>query len=469
VEIREAATGRLLGVGSAPHPPTTPPVSEQNPADWWTALTLAFGRAVKAAGVTAQDVKALGVAAQCHGLVLQDATGRVLRPVKLWNDLTSAPQATAMVQQLGKPAWAEAVGSVPTAAFTITKLAWMAAHEPDTLQRAASACLPHDYLTWKLTGALVTDRSEASGTGYYAAHEGRYRVDLIERFAGVTHLRLPEVLGPSQAAGRVCAEAAAELGLPPDALVGPGGGDQHAGSLGLGLRTGQPLFTLGTSGVAMTVSENSVHDPTGYVNGVCDTTGRYLPLVCTLNATKVTDWFRRLLRLTTEEFDALALSVPPDQRSLTLAAFLDGERSPDLPDAVGILAGLSTATTDAQLARAAVDGVVLGLMAAFEAIESCGLVGPGPVVATGGGAASAAYRQSIADFLQREVVVLDAGDAAARGVCLQAAAILDGAEVDELRDTWRPAIAQRALPGQPVPAAIRERYGKLAAYRELDR
>ncbi|MDR2381457.1 MAG: xylulokinase [Bifidobacteriaceae bacterium] len=468
VELRESATGQLLGSGQAPHPPTTPPVSEQDPAAWWQALKVAFAEACDRADTPPGAVRAIAIAAQCHGLVLQGADGQVLRPAKLWNDLTSAPQAKAMVRDTGSAFWAQAVGSVPTAAFTITKLAWMAEHEPAILAEAARACLPHDYLTWKLTGRSVTDRSEASGTGYYASHEGRYRTDLLQEFGGAGGLALPEVLGPAEFAG-YASGAAAELGLPADAVVGPGAGDQHAGALGIGIGPGDLLFSLGTSGVTMTVTDHSVHDPTGWVDGVSDATGRYLPLVCTLNATKVTDWFRSILGVSFAEFDELALSVAPSERTLTLAAFFDGERTPDLPRAVGILGGLTTASTRAQLARAAVDGVAMGLLEGVDGIVRCGADVGGRVVVTGGGAHSAAYRQSLADFLGRPVVVADTGDAAARGACLQAAAVLAGACVDHVKEQWRPAELAVTEPGDQVPSQVRRLYRELASYRQVDR
>ncbi len=471
VELRDADSGQWLAEGTAPHPPTTPPVSEQDPAVWWQALIVALDRAIDSSKLSRRDIKAVAVAAQCHGLVLLDKQGQVLRPVKLWNDLTSAPQAEAMVAETGSDFWVEAVGSVPTASFTITKLAWMAEHEPDLLAQAARACVPHDWLTWKLCGQFVTDRSDASGTGYYCAPEASYRWDILNRFAGLDEatLGLPSVLGPDSPAGLICPQAAADLGLGPDVVIGPGGGDQHLASLGMGIVPGDVAFSLGTSGVVMAVSDDPVHDHAGFVDGVCDTTGRYLPLVCTLNATKVTDWFRELLGLSYAQFDDLALSVPVDQRRVTLAAFLDGERRPCLPQAVGLLAGFSTDTSRAQIARAAVDGVVMGLLEGFDAIERCGIPVDGRIIAIGGGSASAAYRQSLADFLDRPVQVLDAPGATVRGACLQAATVWRGARIDDLRDAWRPAISQTAEPGPTPPPETRQAYRRLAAWRGMDR
>ncbi len=167
IELRDAHTGELLSRGRRPHPPTYPPVSEQRVEDWWQAFAGALHDAAAAAGVEVKAIDAIAVGAQCHGLVAMDAQGNVLRPVKLWNDTTSAPQAAAMVEKLGAEQWVRTVGSVPTAAFTITKLAWVAEHEPDILRQIRAVCVPHDWLTYKLSGRHVTDRSDASGTGYF--------------------------------------------------------------------------------------------------------------------------------------------------------------------------------------------------------------------------------------------------------------------------------------------------------------
>jgi len=445
-------------------------VSEQNPADWWSAFSVALAKACDDARVSPSEIRAISVAAQCHGLVLLGRGGAVLRPVKLWNDLTSAPQAEAMVAQMGKEFWAQAVGSVPTAAFTITKLAWVAQNEPEIMGQAVGACLPHDWLTWKLCGNLVTDRSEASGTGYYNAPARAYRWDILSRFAGVNEsFELPEVLGPDSVAGLVVPEIAAELGFGKDVLVGPGAGDQHAAALGMGIGAGDVVFSLGTSGVVMTPSQASIHDPSGVVNGVCDATGRYLPLICTLNCTKVVDWFRDLLGVDYEQFDRLAVSVPSQERILTLAAYFDGERTPSLPNSVGILAGLTPESTRAQIARAAVDGVVMGLVEGLDAIQRCGAAVDGLIVAAGGGAASWAFRQSIADLVNREVHVLEAPGATVRGACLQAATILAGVSIDEMRTAWRPPVVVTTPPGDLTSPQARAAYRELAGYRGMDR
>lgn len=470
VELRDADTGRLLGTGRAPHPRTFPPVSEQDPREWWSAFRLALDAAVADADASRADIRAISVAAQCHGLVMLDAAGEPLRKAKLWNDTTSAPQGDRMVAELGGEVWARAVGSVPIAAFTITKLAWVAEHEQHLLDRVRRILLPHDYLTWRLTGRAVTDRSEASGTGYYAAHEARWRTDLLDRFVGPRAWGdlLPTVLAPDEAAGTVQAAVASELGLTGDVLVGAGGGDQHLGAVGLGMRTDDATFSLGTSGVVLTSSEHPVFDPTGIVTGVANAVGGYLPLACTLNATKVTDWAAAILGVDVAALGEMALAARAPTRPV-LAAFLDGERTPNRPGAVGVLAGLTTATTREDLARAAVEGVLLGLVEALERIRSVGAPAAGPVTMMGGGARSGAYRQILADLLGREVSVLDAPEATARGAAVQAIAVLQGRAVHEVADALRPVALSVTEPRGEFDPGVRERYLAAADWTGADR
>lgn len=471
VELRDADDGRLLGTGHAPHTPTTPPVSEQAAGDWWTALQTALRAAVSAAGIHVTDVAAVSVAAQCHGAVLQAEDGTVVRKVKLWNDTTSAPQAARMQAQLGTAAWTRAVGSLPTAAFTLPKLAWIAEHQPQVLARTRRVLLPHDHLTWRLTGRCVTDRSDASGTGYYAAHEGRWLPELLEQLVDPGRdwaSMLPEVLGPSEAAGTASTSDARALGLRPSTLVGAGAGDQHAAALGIGLAAGDVAYSLGTSGVVLTTAVAPVHDPAGLVNGVADAAGGYLPLVCTLNCTKVTDLMSRLLGVGLAELGRLALDAPVRPDRPVLAAFLDGERSPDRPDATGLLAGLSGDTTRESLALAAFEGVLLGLRRGHLAIRSAGAPADGTVVVVGGGARSAAYRQILADIVEEPVVVRDAAEATARGASLQAAAVLHAADIARVRDAWCPPDVLVTEPRRSR-ADVWERYLTLAEWPGLDR
>jgi len=399
IEARNLATGEVVATTSAPHPPTTPPTSEQHPHAWWNALVTACQQlpdTVRAA------VTSVSVAAQQHGLTLLDDGGEPLRNAKLWNDTTSAPQAAAMIEDFGAQAWADAVGSLPVAAFTITKLAWVVANEPETLDDVRSVCLPHDYLTLRLSGNHVTDRGDASGTGWFDPTAGTYRSEVLD-LAGVDGQswldRLPTVLGPSDPAGSITAAASAELGLPPGTIVGPGSGDNMGAALGLGLEMGDIVMSLGTSGVAYARSITPTNDPTGAVAGFADAAGGYLPLVCTLNATKVTDAVARWLG--TDPAGLAELALAADSSALTLVPYFDGERTPNRPTAAGSILGLRTDTTREQVALAAHDGVLCGLLDGIDALSACDVATSGTLHLIGGGARSSAYRQRCADLWGR--------------------------------------------------------------------
>jgi xylulokinase len=418
VQVRDADTGALVDEGRAPHPATTPPRSEQDPREWWAA----FEAACAQAGVPDRHrPDAIAVGGQQHGLVVLDDMDEVLRPAKLWNDTESAPDAEDLVAELGGPAaWAEACGSVPVASFTITKLRWLQRCEPETFARVASVLLPHDWLTFQLTAERVTDRGDASGTGWWSPAEGKYREDLLALVGGEVSW-LPRVLGPVEPAGEWHG-----------AVVGPGTGDNMAAALGLGLRPGDLALSFGTSGTAYAVAEHASADPTGTVAGFADATGRFLPLVCTLNATKVTDAVARLLGVDHERFDALALAAPAGAGGLELLPYFDGERTPNLPDATGTLTGLRSDVTPELLARAAVEGVVANLLAGASALGDAFE----RVLLIGGGARSAAYRQVVADLSGRPVVVPEEEELVARGAALQAAAVLHDRRFDELMEAW---------------------------------
>ncbi|GAB3618470.1 xylulokinase [Okibacterium endophyticum] len=473
VELRDLESGALVASGSAPHPPAAPPRSEQRPEAWWTAFRAAFGVAAERMPSGA-SVVAVSVAAQCHGLVALDEEHRVIRDAKLWNDTTSAPELRELRGRIGDDALIRAIGSLPTAAFTIGKVAWLAAHEPENFAALRHILLPHDYLTFRLTGRMVTDRSEASGTGYFDAAANRYlpeHLQLIDADKPWGDM-LPEVLPPEGIAGTVLPEVAAELGISPDTIVGAGGGDQHAAALGLGIESGDVVYSFGTSGVVFAVNELPVYDPQGHVNGVADMNNGFLPLVCTLNAAKVTDTFARILGVDHAELSALALAAPPDGPSL--AAFLDGERTPDRPGATGLLAGITSSTTREQVARAAYEGVVFGLVNGQRQLERCGVQTGGAVFAVGGGARSGAYTQLLADALGSPVRVADAPEATARGAAVQAAAVASGRTVAGVRAAWRPASTVVAEPRVAEPGASADdprwrAYLRTASVDALDR
>ena len=440
VEVRDTTSGALVSSGRAAHPPTRPPRSEQDPQAWWSALRDAVGRAC-ANPVVARSVTGMAVAGQQHGLVTLDAQRRVIRPAKLWNDTESSADAGWLLDQLGGPeAWAEACGSVPTAAFTITKLSWLHRVEPDNFDALEHVLLPHDWLTAMCSGALVTDRGDASGTGYWSPAEERWRTDLLEIVSPDKPWKemLPRVLGAAEAAGTATAGFTRALGLPDGIVVGAGTGDNMASALGLGAAAGDVMVSIGTSGTVFTVSSTPCVDPSGLVAGFADATDRYLPLVGTNNATRVTDAFGRLLGVDAQTLAETALSADPGAGGLVVVPHLDGERAPYRPHASGLMIGIRSDVTRAQVARAAFEGVVNGLLDALDALRAvCPAAGTeGRTLLVGGGARSPAYRRILADLSGLALTVPAAPESVATGACVQAAAIVEGRRPEDVAASW---------------------------------
>jgi len=458
VEARDVVTGEVVATGTARHPATTPPVSEQDPRSWWDALVAAVAQL----GDARRRVVAISVAGQQHGCALLDADGDPVRPAKLWNDTTSAPEAADLVERLGADTWAEKTGLVPVASFTISKLAWVARHEPDALARAVRVMLPHDYLTWRLTGEHVTDRGDASGTGWFDPTTNALVPDLLSAAVGDWAGAVPRVLGPAERAGTVSAVAADALGLPTGVVVAPGSGDNMGAAMGLGLRSGDVAVSLGTSGTVFAVSSAPTRDPSGDVAGFASATGSFLPLVCTLNATKVTDTVARWLGTDPPGLAELAMLAVDDPGSALLVPYFDGERTPNLPDATGTFYGLTNATSREQLALAAHDGVLCGVLHGVDALRHVGATIDGRTFLVGGGSRSAAYRQRCADLLGTTVVVPDSDETVAAGAAAQAAAIADGTTPDEVAVRWGLGAGVEVTPLHDA-SGRRERYTELSA------
>jgi xylulokinase len=451
VQVRDIDTGAVVAAGRATHSPTSPPRSEQHPSEWEAAFHSACAQAAPPAQ---QTPVAIAVAAQQHGLVVLDDDGAVLRPAKLWNDTESAPDTGSLLSALpeGQAGWADACGSVPVPSFTITKLHWLRRCEPETFRRTAAVLLPHDWLTFRLTGRLTTDRGDASGTGYWSPRQERYRMDLLRLVSDDVgwNAALPEVLAPDAVAGEWRG-----TGIP----VAAGTGDNMAAALGLGLRPGDLALSLGTSGTAFTVSNEAAADPTGTVAGFADATGRYLPLVCTMNATKVTDTVARLLGVDHAQFDALALEAPAGAGGLVLVPHLDGERTPNRPDATGLLTGIRTDVTPGQLARAAVEGVVCSLLAGADALGAG--TTRGTVFLIGGAAHSRAYRRVVADLTGRAVRVPADDELVAAGAAVQAAALHQKGDFSKVAEAWGLGQGDTVEPDDTV-----DRVGIRSAYAE---
>lgn len=431
VVITDADSGVIVREGRASHPAGT----EVDPAGWWTALQ----EAIAAAGGI-EDVAGWSIGGQQHGMVALDAQGRVIRPALLWNDTRSAGAAADLIAEFGPEVLARRTGLVPVASFTITKLRWLRDAEPENAARVAAIALPHDWLTWRLRGfgpegesprgpvleELVTDRSDASGTGYWspdawrADAEGRVVADGYDRELLVAALGqdavLPRVLGPREwvadAEGR---------------RVAPGAGDNAGAAVGVGAGPGDVVVSIGTSGTVFAVSAERTIDPTGTVAGFADAAGNFLPIVVTLNAARVLDAIARLLDVDHAGLSALALAAQPGAAGLTLLPYFEGERTPNLPDATASLTGMTLAsTTRENLARAAVEGMLSGLAAGLDALRALG-VPLRRALLVGGGAQSDAVRQIAPLVFGMPVEVPTPGEYVALGAARQAAGVVGGA------------------------------------------
>ena len=423
VIIREVETGEVVREGRAAHPDG----SEVHPDHWWDALLAAIE---DAGGL--DDVAAVSVGAQQHGMVLLDQDGQVVREALLWNDTRTHEQVDRLTAELGGPEqWVDRVGLVLAVSFTITKVAWVRDNEPDNADRVAAVCLPHDWLTWRLKGygpgsanfdGLTTDRSDASGTGYWSAAAGEYRPELLKMALGFVPA-LPRVVGPTERAG-VTGEGID--GVPAGLPIGAGAGDNAAAGLALGLEPGDAVMSLGTSGTIYARVSEPVRDVTGAMAGFADATGDHLPLGATLNAARDLDALGKLLGKDHAQIGELALGAPAGADGLTLLGYFEGERTPHLPEARASLHGMKLSNfTPEHLARATVEGMLASQIVMLRALQRLDV----PVerlFVIGGAAKNAAVQQILPSLVDVPVLVPADGEYVALGASVQAAAALTG-------------------------------------------
>ncbi|HEY8590874.1 MAG TPA: xylulokinase [Naasia sp.] len=456
VVIRDADTGAVVRTGRAAHPDGT----EVHPDAWWSALLEAIA---DAGGL--DDVAALSVAGQQHGMVVLDAEGRIIRPALLWNDTRSAGATRDLIAEVGAAEYARRTGSVPVASFTATKLRWLRDAEPDNAARVAAVALPHDWLTWRLLGygpaaesslgavldALVTDRSDASGTSYWSPGAEDYDRELFERALGHSAV-LPRVLGPADTAGTTVAQG----GLPAGILVGAGAGDNAGAALGLGAVPGDVVVSIGTSGTVFAVTDRPAADASGGVAGFASASGQFLPLVATLNAARILDSTARLLGVDHAGLGELALAGEPGSAGLVLVPYFEGERTPNLPEATASLHGMTLrSTTRENLARAAVEGLLCGLAAGLDAVAGQG-VRASRLLLIGGAAQNPAVAAIAAQVFAEPIVVPVPGEYVAGGAAVQAAWALTGT-----RPMWT--VETAAEPAPDHRPRIRQQYAAAAA------
>ncbi len=429
--VYDAVDKKTVGVGSVAYglnPTDVIGRAEQDPAVWVDALYTAAAEALSAAGgsAAAAAVRGIGVSGQQHGLVALDDSYRVLRPSKLWCDTESAGEAAELSKLLGR----EVVSS-----FTFTKLLWMKRNEPELFGKLAHVALPHDYLNYELTGSLVAECGDASGTGLLDTSARAWDAKAAGLIDASLLPMLPPLIGPTDAAGELSAVAAGRLGVRAGVPVSAGSGDNMMSALGCGCSVeGRVAISLGTSGTIFGKTAAAADDPTGAVCPFLDATGGGLPLMCTLNCASVPEEVRSGYGLDRDRIADLASAEAVGSEGLSFLPYLAGERTPNWPHASGALVGIRAGqlSRPGLVYRAALEGVTFSLRAGLGAMRSHGMAGIGEARLVGGGSKSALWRQIVADALQLRVAVPAVPESAARGAALQAAAMAAGVRADEI-------------------------------------
>lgn len=437
VLVVDTGTGEVVATGRANHEVSgTGGARETDPRVWWEAL----GQAMSATGMAA-DITALSIAGQQHGLVVLDDHGEPLRPAMLWNDVRSAPQAQQLKDQWGAEVWADRIGVVPVASFTITKWAWVTQNEPGIAQSARQVLLPHDYMNFRLTGTAATDRGDASGTGWWSSATEQYSGEALD-LVGLDRALLPTIVPPGQSAGVVTEEASAAIGVRAGTPLAGGTGDNMGAALGLGLRPGRPVVSLGTSGTIYAVSESRIADPSGVVAGFATAETGFLPLAATLNCTLAVDRFAAWLGLDREQI--------ADNTDVVVLPYLDGERTPNLPGAAGSIHGLRHTTGPEEILLAAYQGAAASLLEAMTAISTAGsgIPADAPLILIGGGARGAAWQKVMADLSQRPLLVPDTDEPVALGAAIQAASVITGSTGSDIAEQWATMKGPMVEPGK---------------------
>ena len=431
IVVRDSDTGALISQASHPHPDGT----EVDPQHWLEALQHVID---EIGGLHSLD--AISIGGQQHGMVLLDVDGVVIRPALLWNDTRSAAQAVAINEKF--PDIHQLTGSQLVASFTASKVRWVLENEPANAAKIAAIALPHDWLSWKLSGStdirdLFTDRSDASGTGYFNPINNQFLPQIVEWVSGKKDVILPRIVAPG--------EVGAKIG---NTVIASGAGDNAAAALGIGATLGDLVISLGTSGTAFSVSSSPTHDSSGEVAGFADAAGNYLPLACTLNAAKVFDSTAKLLNINFEKFSQLALEANPGSDGLMVLPHFDGERTPNRPTAKGAITGVTHANfTPANLARASIEGVIAGLAYAAEALRKEG-VAISRILLVGGAARNQAVQRIASEIFGLPISIPTPGEYVSEGAAIQAAWALVGRLPE-----WRGA-AHELVQSEPKPEIL---------------
>lgn len=423
--VVDAKNGEVLGSGVQTYeliPDLPPGAKEQHPNSWREAAAAAIRQALRGAKAVAAEVKAIGVSGQQHGFVPLDAAGEVIRPAKLWCDTSTIAECEEITEALGgQKKTIKALGNAVLPGFTAPKILWLKKHEPKNFAKLATVLLPHDYLNFWLTGERVMEYGDASGTALLNVRSRRWANSVLDAIDPELADKLPKFISSDEPAGRLRAATAQQLGLTPGVLVSAGGGDNMMGAIGTGnTRPGLVTASFGTSGTIYACADKPVIDPEGEIAAFCDSTNRWLPLLCTMNVTVATEMMRADFGYSHEQFESKAKQVPAGSEGLLLLPYLEGERTPNVPNGTGVMIGLNAKTFRASnYCRAAMEGVTLGMNYGLRRLSELGVTAK-QIRATGGGAKSKLWRQIMADVFNAEVVTLKVSEGAAYGAALQA-------------------------------------------------
>jgi len=423
--VIDAKNGKVLGsaqrgyglIGGLP-----PGAKEQHPESWRKATATTIKSALKEAKAAAAEVKGIGVSGQQHGFVPLDAKGSVIRPAKLWCDTSTNAECDAITKKLGGlKKTIDRVGNAMLPGFTAPKIAWLKKHEPKNFKRLATVLLPHDYLNWWLTGNAVMEYGDASGTALLDVKKRKWSAPAMKAIDGALADKLPPLIASDQPAGTLASGTAKALGLSTDVLVSAGGGDNMMGAIGTGnTRPGIVTASLGTSGTIYACAAKPVIDPEGEIAAFCDSTNRWLPLLCTMNVTVATELVRGHYGMSHAQYEQAAAKVGAGSDGLILLPYLEGERTPNVPNGTGVWLGANNRThRPGHFARAAMEGVTMGMNYGLRRLAELG-VKARQIRVTGGGSRSRLWRQVMADVFNAEVVTLAVGEGAAYGAALQA-------------------------------------------------
>lgn len=462
--------GGVVAVASSPHTLQTPkPLwSEQDPLEWWDAVSASIRLVLEKAGIGGERIAAVGLTGQMHGLVLLDGSGNVLRPAILWNDQRTQSQCDEIHRRIGRERFIQITGNVALTGFTAPKILWVQENEPEVYAKAKHVLLPKDFIRLKLTGEYAMDKADGAGTVLFDLNLRDWSADVLEALQ-IDRSWMPRTFEGTEFTGRITEEAASATGLKAGTPVAAGGGDQAAQAVGVGaVEPGIVGLTVGTSGVIFATTPSALVEPEGRLHAFCHAVpGLWHFMGVMLSAAGSLQWYRDTLapNMSFEDLVKEAESASAGCEGLLFLPYLSGERTP-YPDplARGSFIGLTLRHSRAHMTRAVLEGVAFGLKDSFTLIQNAGLGGITQVRASGGGTKGALWRQILASVLEAELVTVNTSEGAAFGAALLAG-VGSGAWVDvpaACRETIR-------ITGQTLPVEEdAEVYRKVhPLYREL--